>query len=103
MIDAEKAKKGERDYLMWWDSSFVEDARYLDLLWLDRFIVAQGARFRDWPRMDVEGVDDANILSASEKVAPPKNRSNRRGGVPSCGGHSWDEKRRARYGQTLRN
>lgn len=56
MIDANKVNQGEMDYLMWWDSSLVEDAKHLGLnfaLWLDRFIVSQGARFWEWPRIDV--------------------------------------------------
>lgn len=57
IIDADKVNRGERDYLMWWDSSQVKDARHLGLnfaLWLDRFIVSQGARFWDWPQMDAD-------------------------------------------------
>lgn len=52
IIDMEKVRKGENDYLIWWGSSIIDDAMYLNLnfeLWLDRFIIAQGTQFWLWP------------------------------------------------------
>lgn len=88
---------------MWWDSSFVEDARYLDLLWLDRFIVAQGDRFREWPRWTWK--ESMMQTSSLRQKKSPLRKTGAIGGEGflHVGGHSWDEKRRARYGQTLRN
>lgn len=51
LIDGEKTSKGEKDYLLWWESSIVEDAKKLNLNfehWLDRFIICQGTKFWDW-------------------------------------------------------
>jgi len=56
MIDGEKANRGEKDYLMWWDSSIVDDAKHLNLnfeIWIDRFIVSQGSMFWYWPLYNV--------------------------------------------------
>ncbi|MFC4077774.1 SMI1/KNR4 family protein [Salinithrix halophila] len=39
------------NYLIWLDSSILEDAKYLNMnfeAWLDRFVVAQGAKFWEW-------------------------------------------------------
>ncbi|OYD08187.1 SMI1/KNR4 family protein [Paludifilum halophilum] len=56
LLDGQKIKKGEPDYLIWWESSLIEDAKPLDLnfeLWFDRFVTAQGAKFWDWPLYNV--------------------------------------------------
>ncbi|WP_028778734.1 SMI1/KNR4 family protein [Shimazuella kribbensis] len=50
MIDGKKANQGEQDYLLWWESSIVEDAKNLCMnfvTWLDQFILAQGKKFWD--------------------------------------------------------
>ncbi|WP_156877868.1 hypothetical protein [Shimazuella kribbensis] len=53
MIDGEKANQGEQDYLLWWESSIVEDAKNLNMnfvTWLDQFFLAQGKKFWDEPK-----------------------------------------------------
>jgi hypothetical protein len=56
MIDGDNANRGDQDYLLWWESSRYEDVEHLNLnfeLWLDRFIISQGAKFWHWPRYNV--------------------------------------------------
>lgn len=56
LLNADKANKGDNDYLIWWESSIFENAQPLNLnfeLWLDRFIIAQGTKFWYWPLNNV--------------------------------------------------
>lgn len=60
---------------MWWDSSFLEDARYLALnfaLWLDRFIVSQGSPVLG---MAPDGRGSLPRRESMMEVTPPPNRN----------------------------
>lgn len=56
LLDGEQITKGENNYLLWWESSIIEDAKRLNMnfaSWLDQFILAQGTKF--WVDPNYEG------------------------------------------------
>lgn len=56
LIDANKCKNGEKDYLIWLDSFILEEAENLQInfeIWLDRYVIAQGEKYWTWKRYTV--------------------------------------------------